>query len=343
MVNTPAHMDAWIHGLYADPATRDAAMQSDLQQAKIPTDPQALADMRNQIGLGLEKYVADKTQQRGQDVSSATQIATNNATNKTHLQVAGMQQSGENQRAALGRQTQLTVAGLNPDGTLSNNVEGTAQAIAKGQIAPLSGFALARPAGQQVMARVMQINPQYDGGDFAAKAQALKSFATGEGGQAIQSANTAVNHLDTLRRLAEAQKNGDMRTFYMIANKISTEFGGVAPSNLQATVTLVGPEISKAVVGAGGGQGDRDKVDSALAALTKGGPAQAAGTIGTMQDIFGGRLTEAQRTYERTTKRNDFATSLLSPAAATVLAKRTGSAPAAHPPEINDLLKKYGQ
>jgi hypothetical protein len=115
-----------------------------------------------------------------------------------------------------------------------------------------------------------------------------------------------------------------MRLFNQIANRFATETGtGTAPTNLAAAVTMVGPEISKAVIGAGGGQGDREKVDTALAALTKGGKAQAAGVLATMEDLFGGRLTETQRTYERTTGRKDFADTFLSPAAQRVLAART--------------------
>ncbi len=117
-----------------------------------------------------------------------------------------------------------------------------------------------------------------------------------------------------------------MRLFNQIANRFATETGGTAPTNLQAAVTMVGPEISKAVIGAGGGQGDREKVDAALAALVKGGPAQAAGTVATMQDLFGGRLTEAERTYKRTTGREDFADSFLSPAAQKILSTKKGGA-----------------
>jgi hypothetical protein len=172
----------------------------------------------------------------------------------------------------------------------------------------------------------------------------LISFSPGgKDAAAVEAANTALNHLETLKALADAQGNGNIRLFNQIANKFAAETGNPAPTNLQGGVTMVGPEISKAIVGAGGGVSDREKVDAALLALVKGGPAQSDGQIATIRDLFGGRLLEKQRSYERGTGLNDFATTggFLSPAAQAVLAKRSGSAAPAHPAEIQSLLDKY--
>jgi hypothetical protein len=81
---------------------------------------------------------------------------------------------------------------MNADGTPKGDVEGMAQAIAAGKLPGLSGFALARPRGQAVMARVMEINPNYDAGDYLAKNQALRGFSTGKEGTALRSFNVAV-------------------------------------------------------------------------------------------------------------------------------------------------------
>lgn len=213
--------------------------------------------------------------------------------------------------------------GIMEGGQLAPFIEQNAQSIASGHLPPITGIGLRSPTGARTMARVMEINPNFDGGDFAAKSAAIKSFSTGKDGQSIQSANTALNHLDTLGQLAEAQKNGDIRLFNQIANKFATQTGGAAPTNLQGAITMVGPEISKAVIGAGGGVTDREHVNAALKVISDGGPAQATGQIATMKDLFAGRLNEAQRTYERTTKRKDFADTFLSPSAKSILESRT--------------------
>lgn len=156
-------------------------------------------------------------------------------------------------------------------------------------------------------------------GDVAARNASVRSFATGKDGQAVQSANTALNHLDTIQQLAQAQKSGDVRAFNQAARSLGAAFGQTAPTNLNAALIMVAPEISKAVVGAGGTGHERDQ---ALQALNpNGSPDQILGATQTMQELFGGRLTEAKRTYERTTMKKDFDTAMLSPAAQKVLAR----------------------
>lgn len=157
-------------------------------------------------------------------------------------------------------------------------------------------------------------------GESGARNAAVRSFSTGKDGQAVQSANTALNHLVTVRQLAEAQRSGDARAWNKAARAFGTQFGVAEPTNLNAALIMVAPEISKAVVGAGGTGHERDQ---ALKALDpNGSPDQIIGATHTMEELFGGRLTEAKRTYERTTKLTDFDTSMLSPAARAVLARQ---------------------
>jgi len=157
-------------------------------------------------------------------------------------------------------------------------------------------------------------------GDVNTRNAAVRAFSTGTEGRAVQAANTALNHLATVRQLAEAQKSGDARIWNKAARAFGTQFGVAEPTNLNAALIMVAPEISKAVVGVGGTGHERDQ---ALKALDpNGSPDQIIGATQTMEELFGGRLTEAKRTYVRTTKLNDFDTSLLGPAARAVLAQQ---------------------
>lgn len=198
--------------------------------------------------------------------------------------------------------------------------------IGQYKLAPPTAAALRNPQMVKLMGDVTSKYPEYDATQYGARQVAAKAFSTGKDGQTVQSANTALNHLDSLKALADAQNNGNIPLFNQIANRIGQERGLAPPTDLKAALVMVGPEISKAVIGAGGGQGDREHVDAALSALSKGSPTQAAGTLGTIQDLFGGRLVEEGRTYQRTTGRKDFSDTFLSPAAQRVLAARNGSA-----------------
>lgn len=165
-------------------------------------------------------------------------------------------------------------------------------------------------------------------GVAAARTATLRDFSpAGKSGQAVQAANTALNHLATIRQLAQAQANGDTPTFNRIANAWSQAMGTAAPTNLQAAITMVAPEVSKSVIGAAGGQEERAQFAKNF--NPNGSPQQTLQGIGVIQDLLGGRLTEAQRSYERGTGQADFAKAMLSPAAQQVLARaHASSAPA---------------
>lgn len=233
--------------------------------------------------------------------------------------------------------------------------ETLAKQIAFYRAPPLGQFNMNKPWGQATMDMVMQLNPQYDAAQYAPRAAALRSFAAGgKDGSAIESANTAMNHLATLKELALAQKNGDTRLFNKIANRISEATGGAAPSNLKVAVQMVAPEVVKAVSGVGGTGEDRNHTAAALAGDGTYSPEQVLGAVGTAQELFGGRLKEKKRSYERSTGLKDFDDTMLSPAARALLTgkgagERTSTAatkPAksasAHPADIDYLLNKYG-
>jgi hypothetical protein len=132
-------------------------------------------------------------------------------------------------------------------------IEDTAQAIAKGQLAPLSGFALSRPMAQNIMARVVQINPDFDPTQFATRQKAEKDFATGKQGTSVKSFNVAISHLGTLDQLADALNNGNVQLINKIGNAYATQSGGTAPTDFNAAKKIVADEIVKAIVGSGGG------------------------------------------------------------------------------------------
>jgi hypothetical protein len=343
---------------FSTPQEALASLQA--HEASGDIDPQKAAMIRSTIPqdtaqfpkwqLGMVKSIMAAKDQMALTVPDAnavlsanTSTSNNAATNATHVQTTGMTNATSRANNSANITKDYAVAGLNQDGTPGTSNDSMVDAIGQYKVQPPSGMALRNPRMQQILADVTAKYPDFDATQYGARQTAAKSFSTGKDGQSVQSANTALNHLATLKELAAAQDNGDIRLFNTLANRFSTETGGAAPTNLASAVTMVGPEISKAIIGAGGTGGDREKVDSALAALTKGGKAQAAGTIATMQDLFGGRLTETQRTYERTTGRKDFPGAFLSPAAQAVLAARN-PAPAASsvPPDIAAILQKHG-
>jgi hypothetical protein len=324
-VNDPASAAEWVKSIYADPhigkviagelGPEDAAI------ARIPTDPQAFAAWKRGSQLGAEKLVEITkpvvgTRSLGDRVENTLTDPTTGAVTVTGSAKIGQSpdnaatnattQRGQNMTAATakeGQKVQLQVAGMNPDGTPAGDVETMAQGIAAGKLPPLSGFALARPRGQNIMARVMEINPQYDAGDYQAKNAALKGFATGKEGTALRSFNVAVDHLNSLAELCDQLGNGNTPAFNKLSNFVAQQTGSAAPTNFDAVKAIVAKEVVKAIVAGGGGVAEREELSNLINKANS--PAQLKGVIGHYLDLMDAQRAGLLDQYQRTTGRTD--------------------------------------
>jgi hypothetical protein len=163
-------------------------------------------------------------------------------------------------------------------------------------MAPLSGFALKTPWGQAVMAKVLESNPDYQGTNYGVRQNAMRAFATGVQGNAIRSFNTSLEHLDTLKGLVGALGGGDTKLLNRLSQGFAAQFGAPAPTNFDAAKHIVGDEIVKAIVGAGGGVADRENAAATIDRANS--PEQLLGVIKTYQDLMLGQLHGLKRQYE---------------------------------------------
>ncbi len=97
-------------------------------------------------------------------------------------------------------------------------------------------------------------------GDFQTAIKAREGFGTGTQGNTVRSLNVAIDHLGTLRDLAQAMQNRDVRTLNTIKNVFQREFGYAMPTNLEAAKHIVAGEITKVIAGTGGALGDREEL-----------------------------------------------------------------------------------
>lgn len=214
-----------------------------------------------------------------------TSINNNALTNKTHLAGVSMTQAGDDRRAALTRQQQLTMAGMTADGGISPALESEAQLIASGRAAPPSGMAATRPQTAMLMQRVQQINPNYDATSYGAKVKASKDFSTGSQGNAMRSFAVAGQHLDQLGTLVDALNNGNTQIINKIGNQIAEQTGSTAPTNFDAAKDVVSKEVVKAIVAGGGGVAEREELSKLMSNAKS--PAQLKGVIQQYRGLMG--------------------------------------------------------
>lgn len=197
-----------------------------------------------------------------------------------------------------------------------------AKAIAMGDMPWPTGFALKNP----IMAQGMQDALTYDPQANANRMPAVRAFNTGPLGNQVRSFSVGISHLNTLNTLADALDNGDTRLLNTAANAWKNQTGLPAPTDFNTAKQIVGDEIVKAIVGAGGGVGDRDKAQQVISAA--GSPAELKGAINTYKSLMRGQLGGLQQQYENSTGRKDFLTKL-TPEARTEISGATtqGAAP----------------
>jgi hypothetical protein len=348
-VQNPQQAAQWLRGVYSDPHVAPVISSvSSYEDAasRIGQDPQSFALWKQQASLGAdklaqalhEKVVSDETARHNLVGENKPQIIQQNLGDKTNivsvdpygktaptlLSSSTVNQSPDN---VANKKVQLQIAGLDDSGAPSADVGKLVDAIGTYSMAPPSAMALSRPRMQAILAQVAEKYPEYDATQYGAKVKAMNDFSTGKNGNAVRSFNTALNHLDTLSELNNALKNNDIQAINKVSNYFSQQTGSPAVTNFNAAKQIVGDEIVKAIVGGGGGVGDREKAQQVLDAANS--PDQLAGVINKYKELMGGQLEGLQHQYEANTGRTDFQKRFLTP---------KGQA-AANAPQAQDLQK----
>lgn len=120
--------------------------------------------------------------------------------------------------------------------------------------------------------------------EVATRQKVLKDFSTGTQGQLVNSFNTAIDHLDTLKELGNALNNGNIQLANKIKNTAAAWTGDADITNLDTAKQIVGAEVIKSIVARGGGQAEREEAANRISRISS--PAQLAGYIDTTQKLL---------------------------------------------------------
>jgi hypothetical protein len=161
--------------------------------------------------------------------------------------------------------------------------------------------------------------------DTAAAKAAVKDFTSGRSAVATRSFNTAIDHLETMEKLATALQNNDTRLFNSVGNFFAKQTGTAAPANFEAAKAIVGGEVAKALTGANMALKDREEIRDAIIASSS--PEQLRGVLKTFKQLLGGQLNSLNIQYQTSTGRDDFRNKL-SPASKRELDALNPQAPA---------------
>lgn len=306
-------------------------------KAQVPQDPAQFQQWKqNQMLAGMnshdqavtaESQRHNKTEEgltkRGQDVVASTSRANNAATIAKDYKVAGIDPQTGN----------FVGAGTGPDA--GGGMSGMIDALGTYKVDPstaLSRMAPAMKAG--VLAQVAQKYPDYDPSTYATKVKAAKDFGSGSQGNAMRSFAVAGQHLDQLGMLVDALGNKDTQIINKIGNAYASQTGNPAPTNFDAAKDVVSKEVVKAIVAGGGGVAERQELAHLMDNAKS--PAQLKGVIQQYRNLM-----DAQ--HGALLQQRDAAGLPRSTLPKYTDANGGSPTAGAHPPEIADLLTKYGK
>lgn len=226
-------------------------------QADAKTQSEIAKNLRENTASQLEsKYLEIQQKKNLKQALTPAEAAFSQAYehNKTlvpvanfNLQAGGVPLSGAPKAATTGASGQQLQAAV------PANIKPTVLAVLEGRQSPPGGFALKSPYWQNVMNNVYALDPEWN----EQRAQLRKAYTLGPQSKEINAINTAMGHVGVLGDAIDALNNGDVRILNSIANRLGLETGSTPQAVFKTIVHRVGPELSKAYLGAGGSAGER--------------------------------------------------------------------------------------
>lgn len=193
---------------------------------------------------------------------------------------------------------------------------------AEGRVAFPGSFSLRSPYWQKMVADITQYDPSFDAVNYNARAATRKDFTSGKSAQNITSFNTAIGHLGSLEKAAEALNNTNYPKFNTLANWIISNEGDPRVVKFNTAKQAVADELTRAFRGTGGNVADIKGWEENLNAANS--PEQLRGAVKQAVDLLRSRIEAVGQQYRRGMGTTADVMDLLTPSAKKTLASLPG-------------------
>ena len=136
------------------------------------------------------------------------------------------------------------------------------------------------------------------GTDLKERDAATRYFTSGQGAARLAGFNTVAEHMDTMSKLGEALTSGDIPLINKVIQFVQKASGDPSISSFDVAKNFVAKEMGRALIQAGGGVGERQKIEDLFA--TASSPAQLSGAIATAKELLSGQFKTMERQYSKT-------------------------------------------
>lgn len=192
------------------------------------------------------------------------------------------------------------LAGLSGDDLLRALPPGDAalvQKVANYEI-PISGFGgMDAKTRQRILPLVSMYKPEFDATQYATRAALRKDFTSGKAAANIRSLNTAVSHLDSLKKAGDELDNGPLQLWNRIANAGLTAVGDPRVTRFENAATAVEGELATVFKGTAGTDQEIKQWRQNISAIQS--PEQIDGGVKQVVELLGGRLQALRDQYEK--------------------------------------------
>lgn len=175
------------------------------------------------------------------------------------------------------------------------NIQLMAKKVANGDIPVPSSFALRSPYWVKVMEAASVYDPSFSATTFPMRAAIRKSFTSGPDAKNINSINTLVGHLDSLKKSADALDNTGTPLLNRVGNIASVASGGAKVKKFNMDLGAVESELAAVFKGTGASDEEikawRERISAADS------PAQLKAEVQEAVQLMGSRLDSLKNKY----------------------------------------------
>ena len=182
-----------------------------------------------------------------------------------------------------------------------DELESVAKGVSNYQVQPPRAGTL---NSSRIMARTLQLNPDYQSTNFTSMNATMKAFASGKEGNMVRSIGVVNEHLEDLLTASTPLANGQAQPINYLRNAIGAWTGNPAPTTFDAIKVIVGDEVAKSLIATGGTLKDREGFQQMFKAAQS--PQQLAEAVLAVRKLLASQQSGLVTQYERATGRHDF-------------------------------------
>ncbi len=172
-----------------------------------------------------------------------------------------------------------------------------AQKLVRGEIPYPGGFAIRSPYWINVIQAASQLDPTFNAGEWPTRVKTRQAFTSGKYSNSINSINTLVGHLSSLKQTANSLSNSNLPAWNYLANIGETQTGDPRVTNFNTIKGAVENELATVFKGTGGSDQEikawSQRINSSQS------PKQLSGAIDKAIELMGSRLQALKNTYKQ--------------------------------------------